>query len=325
MKTNLKAPSSKPPVAPRAAAAAGAAATRPQPTAKPAPAVPAPEFKLVRTRRAFEEVAAQVRALLFDGTLKAGDRMPPERELCQMLGVGRPALREALRSLEASGLLELRKGKTGGAFVTSGDTRVVSGGMSDMLRLGKVSLEEMFEAREWLLSALVRPACRRITPPEIERLRENIDRAEQLHAAGRLEDRIDANFEFHWLVAEASRNQVATAVIRGLMDALRSVIREIGTELPPRYFEHRRALVKAFEKRDEDAAARLTATIVRSSEEIYKRLNQEHVQKEGAVAATAEAPAARQAAAKGPAARRVPVKRAAAKRAAPRSGSARGR
>src|SRR3982751_343053 len=90
------------------------------------------EFRQVQIRRTFEEVAAQVRGMLFDGSLRPGDRLPPERELAVTLGVGRPALREALRALEVGGLLELRKGKTGGAFISSGDHRVVSGGMSDM-------------------------------------------------------------------------------------------------------------------------------------------------------------------------------------------------
>ena len=61
----------------------------------------APEFKVVSTRRTFEEVTDQVRELLLGGSLQPGDRLPAERELSKMLGVGRPALREALRALEA--------------------------------------------------------------------------------------------------------------------------------------------------------------------------------------------------------------------------------
>lgn len=202
-------------------------------------------FRQVQTRRTFEEVTAQVHSLLFDGSLKPGDRMPPERELCLMPGVGRPALRAALRSLEAGGLLELRKGKTGGAFIATGNHRVVSGGMFDMLRLGSVTLEQMFEAREWFLSSLVRPACRRITTEEIARLRQHIADAQVLHSQGRFSERMDCNFEFHALLAEARRNPVAVVVVRGLMDALRSLISEIGSELAPKYFDSRYALRKA--------------------------------------------------------------------------------
>lgn len=237
----------------------------------------AAEFKPVHTRRTFEEVSQQVRELLFGGSLRSGDRLPPERELAAMLGVGRPALREALRALEVSGLIELRKGKSGGAFVTHGNQNVVSGGMSDMLRLRSVSVEDLFEAREWILSSLARPAARRITPQEIEALRLNLGAAEALHELGRFEERIDCNFKFHGMLAEATRNPVAVMVVRGLTDALRSLIHKVGSDLSAHFFTNRKALVKALEARDEEAAARAMARIVKDTESTYKRLAQERL------------------------------------------------
>lgn len=231
-----------------------------------------PEFRQIHTRRTFEEVTAQVREMLFGGSLRPGDRLPPERELALLLGVGRPALREALRALEVSGLIELRKGKSGGAFICSGSQRVVSAGMSDMLRLRSVPIAELFEAREWILSSLVRPACLRITPEEIQALRENIDRAEQFHLQGRFDDRINTNFEFHALLARATRNSVAEMVVRALSDSLRSLIHEVGSDLSPNFFNQRRRLLQAIESRNEAAAADRITEIVKTSEQIYKRL-----------------------------------------------------
>lgn len=233
------------------------------------------QYKLIQTRRTFEEVTSQVRGLLFGGSLKAGDRLPPERELAEKLGVGRPALREALRALEVSGLIELRKGKTGGAFVTGGDPKVVSGNMSDLLRLGNVSIEQLFEFREWILSTLVRPVCRRVTAAEIELLRENVAQAEDLHEQGRFEERIDKNFEFHLMMATYSRNPFAVMIVQGLSDTLRGVIGTVGTELAPNFFNKRRDLIDALAARDEDAASKLMTRIVKSTEQIYKRLAEE--------------------------------------------------
>ena len=230
------------------------------------------EFRRVRTRRTFEEVISQVRELLFRGSLKPGDRLPPERELSTLLGVGRPALREALRALEVSGLIVLRKGKTGGAFIAESTPGVVVGGMSDMLRLGSVSVEELFEAREWFLSALVRPACRRITLPAIRALEENVAGAERLHAEGRFQERIALNFEFYGMLAKATRNPVAMMVVQGLTQTLRSLIDKVGSDLSPNFFGNRRDLLKALAARDEDAAARIMAHIVKSTEQTYKRL-----------------------------------------------------
>lgn len=237
----------------------------------PSPRI-APQFRQVQTRRTFEEVTAQVRELLFGGSLQPGDRLPAERQLAVLLRIGRPALREALRALEVAGLIELRKGKTGGAFITTGNHKVVSGSMTDLLRVGGVSIEELFEAREWILAALVRPACRRITPAELQQLRENVAEAERLHLAGRYEQRIDRNFEFYSILAASTRNAVSVMVVRGLTDALRGLINAVGTGLQSNYWARRRDLIKALEAGDEDAAARKMVAIVKATEATYKRL-----------------------------------------------------
>jgi GntR family transcriptional repressor for pyruvate dehydrogenase complex len=263
-----------------------------------------PGFRQVQTRRTFEEVADQVRGMLFGGTLRPGDRLPPERELAPLLGVGRPALREALRALEVSGLVELRKGKSGGAFISSGSQRVVSSGMADMLRLRSVPVSELFEVREWILSSLVRSACLRISADEIQALRDTVDRAELLHEQGRFEERINTNLEFYALVAGATRNRVAEMVMRGLSDALRSLIHEVGSELYPSFFSQRRQLIHTFELRDAEAAATKMAEIVKATERTYQRLAASRlaVSREDEAVAVAAQPAARGGAAGSPAA-----------------------
>ena len=70
----------------------------------------------VKMPRAFEEIAAQIRGELAAGRLKSGERLPAERDLAVRFGVSRNTLREALRSLENAGLLQFRKGATGGAW-----------------------------------------------------------------------------------------------------------------------------------------------------------------------------------------------------------------
>lgn len=75
------------------------------------------QFRPIRTRRAFEEICERIREQLALGVLKPGDKLPPERDLAQQLGVSRNVLREALRSLEMAGVLRLLKGVKGGAFI----------------------------------------------------------------------------------------------------------------------------------------------------------------------------------------------------------------
>jgi len=243
------------------------------------------DFKLIQTRRTFEEVVAQVRTMLFDGSLKPGDRLPPERELAQVLGVGRPALREALRVLEAKGLVVLRKGKTGGAFVSSGRASLVSDSMSDLLRLGSVSADELFEARQWIQSGFVRAACARATAADLKLLRDNVAEGERLHKAGLAAERIAVNIEFHHLLAQATHNQVAVMVARGLTDALRNLIREVGSDPAPSLFRDRWALVTALEARDEEAAVKAMIKILKTTMVTYQRLAEVRRAKEEAPSA----------------------------------------
>jgi DNA-binding GntR family transcriptional regulator len=102
-----------------------------------------PKFRPIHTRRAFEEICERIREQLDLGVLKPGDKLPPERDLAQQLGVSRNVLREALRSLEMAGVLRLRKGVKGGAFVREGDTGRMNLVMRDMLSLGTISVREL--------------------------------------------------------------------------------------------------------------------------------------------------------------------------------------
>src|SRR5690606_8735266 len=98
----------------------------------------APEvrFEKISSKRSFENVVDQIRALIGSGQLREGDRLPPERELAAQFGVGRNTLREALRALENSGVLTLRKGVNGGAFIHSGGGEAVTKALADLYRMG---------------------------------------------------------------------------------------------------------------------------------------------------------------------------------------------
>src|ERR1700726_2982800 len=117
------------------------------------------KFRPIHTRRAFEEICERIREQLALGVLKPGDKLPPERDLAQQLGVSRNVLREALRSLEMAGVLRLLKGVKGGAFIQEGDTSRMNEVMRDMLSLGTISVRELSEARIHVLDLAVRLAC----------------------------------------------------------------------------------------------------------------------------------------------------------------------
>ena len=158
------------PIASRASVAAAANAPRAAPT-----------FEPIHTRRAFEEICDRIRAQIAAGTLRPGDKLPAERELALQLGVGRNALREALRSLEIAGIVRLQKGAKGGAFIQAGDASRMNEVVRDMLSLGSISVAELTESRVHIQDLVVRLACERATAADLDALAANIDRTERGH------------------------------------------------------------------------------------------------------------------------------------------------
>ena len=102
-----------------------------------------------RTRRArsFDEVLEQLREAILSGRIRPGDRLPGERQLCESFGVGRPTLREALRSLEATGLIEVRPGKGGGSYAVTPSEATVGDALAALVNLRGASLEDLAEFR----------------------------------------------------------------------------------------------------------------------------------------------------------------------------------
>jgi GntR family transcriptional regulator, transcriptional repressor for pyruvate dehydrogenase complex len=212
-------------------------------------------FRRIRTPRAFEEIADQIRKEISDRRLKAGDRLPPERTLAEQFGVSRNTLREALRSLENAGLLRLQKGASGGAFVRHSTGDAIVTGLRDMFHLGAIRPEHLTEARVWIESIAVRAACERATPDDIKALNDNIAAAERAEC-----DKVDfydqaaIHLEFHRIIARATQNPVMEIVMEALIDVMQHFIRAIGQTRNPWVLPSRRRFMKHFAAGDVEAA-----------------------------------------------------------------------
>ena len=101
-------------------------------TRPPAHPPPEPEFTQVQSGRAFEGISSQIRDAMASGALKPGSRLPPERSLSVQFGVSRNTLREALRTLESSGVLQLRRGAHAGAYIKQSSGQGVATALLDM-------------------------------------------------------------------------------------------------------------------------------------------------------------------------------------------------
>ena len=236
---------------------------------------PATSFRRVHVARAFEDIAGQIRGELCEGRLRAGDRLPAERELASQFGVSRNTLREALRSLEIAGLITLRKGAAGGAFVKDSNGEVVVSSLRDMYHLGALTPKQVTEARIWIESAIVRAACERHAARDIAELSANIAAAEQAIRQKDFYARADTHLEFHRILAKATRNPIMQIVMEALIGVMRQFIHKIGPQWDTDYvLASRRRFMRHLGGRDAEAA-------VEEMERHLKRVNRNYLARLG--------------------------------------------
>lgn len=116
-------------------------------------------FSPVVGNRPADEIIAQIRVKLSAQELKAGDRLPSERELSEQFAVSRNSVRQALRTLAELGLLDIRKGASGGAFIHEGGGGAVAIRLQDLYTLGTIRPEDLTEVRLLLSVEVARLAC----------------------------------------------------------------------------------------------------------------------------------------------------------------------
>ncbi|MEU3270881.1 FadR/GntR family transcriptional regulator [Saccharomonospora sp. NPDC006951] len=213
-----------------------------------------PAFQPARPRRAFDEIIAQVRGMVRSGELRPGDRLPAERALAEQFAVSRNTVREALRMLEISGLVQLRRGAAGGAFIAKADPGKVATTMTDMLELSQFSMTDLTEARTWLESLVVRVACERMTDEVMGKLTANVAEAAALSAAGDWERKAVVHVQFHNILAEATGNPVMVAMIDALMQVMRKIVLTLGPSEGDVVLRSQRKVIKHLKARDADAA-----------------------------------------------------------------------
>jgi DNA-binding FadR family transcriptional regulator len=178
-----------------------------------------------KVKLTFQAIAEELGATIYRGELSPGDKLPAERELSERFSVSRLVVREALRSLEQEGLICVRRGRGGGIFVASPNTRPVQDSLVAMLRTGQITMENLAEARSIYEPEVARLAALRATEEELEKIAEVIHRQE---AAARTGDHQEEfNLAFHRLVAEATKNPVLVTAMNSIVHIVLDEIREL--------------------------------------------------------------------------------------------------
>ncbi|GEC03232.1 GntR family transcriptional regulator [Streptomyces spinoverrucosus] len=221
---------------------------------------PAPEglFKAVSSSRVSQLIVDQIRLLLKEERLQPGDRLPSERELCVQFGVSRVTVREALRSLEASGLVEIRVGARGGAFVTAPSSRRVGEGLADLLSLSPLTATEVTEARLVFELGIVPLIVERATDEDLDDLRALCDEHAEAVKQGTYDMEMSA--DFHTRVAACTHNAAIEMLVQSFHGPLLMSLREaqsVEPQMGQRGSKEHREFVEAVAARDVEAASEI--------------------------------------------------------------------
>jgi len=174
-----------------------------------------------------DRAAEQLLDMVVSGGLSPGDRLPPERELVQRLGVSRTVVREALNLLEARGIVSIEHGR--GAVMRGGSASAVRDALGFLLRVRGETLGELVEMRQVLEVEISGFAAKRADAEDVAAMRAQLDRMRALIDTP--EGYVHADVEFHALLAQAARNEVVLTMLEPVVDLLRAS-REVSASRP---------------------------------------------------------------------------------------------
>ncbi len=213
----------------------------------------------VTRQRLYEQVLAQLREHVAAAGLRAGDRLPPERELAERLGVSRNSIKQAIVVLEVQGLVDIRHG--GGTYL-----------LKDTLNAEPVAalverrkrLPDVLDAREALETKLAELAAVRRTDADLASIDKALDAMAEQVAAGQLGE--DGDRQFHEAVTAAAHSELLAEFMREIAPQVAESRHESLQEAnrPPRSLAQHRKIADAIRVRDPGAAVRAMRSHVRT-------------------------------------------------------------
>lgn len=212
--------------------------------------------KSLNTARLYEQIVEQLETLIVEGHLTPGDRLPAERELSEQFEVSRTVIREAVKSLQEKGLVEIRPGV--GTFVQHGMNKILRQSLGRLTQIDQKSgLANLMQVREILEPEIAAIAAEKATSEDIDAMQIAIKRMND--AMDDMEDYIAADHEFHLALARATHNDLIVSLIDSIVDSLGEQRRQIfsyADEGPKNGQIHHIRIFQAVKKADRELSRR---------------------------------------------------------------------
>ena len=221
-----------------------------------------PSFQKAKKSRIFQDVVEQIQEAILSGILTEGDRLPPERELCETFNISRGALREALRVLEHKGLLEIKLGTGGGAVIRSAGVEQFTETLALLIRFGKISVIDIGEFRVGVEGQIASLAAEKSSEKDIVILEKLIQKLKKFKDIGipAWEDFLEIDKKLHMEIARISGNALYKYVDDVVHDNIQKYFDkylEVTNSSIGGIYSDLEQLVQAIKKKDSNLAAKL--------------------------------------------------------------------
>ncbi|OIU68750.1 FadR/GntR family transcriptional regulator [Rossellomorea aquimaris] len=227
-------------------------------------------YKRIKPRKIYEEVAEALIDMIKSGQLKSGDKLESVQQLAENFQVGRSAVREALSALRAMGLVEMHQGE--GTYVREFDSKMLSLPVYIAVLMKKDDVKNLLEVRRILEVGAVQAAADRRTDGQLAEIKEALD---QMETANDQELGEEADFRFHMAIAKASQNELLIGLMNNVSEMMVTTMRETRrlwlysekSTLDRLWKEHQQ-IYQAIEAKDGTEAQKLMLNHLQSVEEV---------------------------------------------------------
>src|SRR5690606_30929830 len=215
------------------------------------------EYKKIKTKKIYEEVADALQDEIRSGALKPGTKLESVQQLAESFQVGRSAIREALTALKAMGLIEMRQGE--GTYVKEFQAEDLTFSLATAMLMDQQDVMDLLEVRKIIETGAAATAAEKHTPDDMKKIEEALNGMKE--AVGNKELGEASDLQFHLAIAEATQNQMLTNLLLNVSDLMQETMKETRRitlfseeKTTERLYNEHLAIYEAIVARDEVAA-----------------------------------------------------------------------
>ena len=227
-------------------------------------------FRPLEKKRYSEQVADLIQDKILGDNLEIGTSFPSEKDLAHEFQVSRSVIREALRILEVSGLVTIKKGPTGGIFVADVYHKPITNSINNLITSGRVTIDHLFDVRLLIEPHIAKEAALHAKDEDIKRLQELFEDVSQ-----HLDDPLHLkknNLKFHLLLAKASGNPVLSLLLESVFELLVKLTLDfLDLSLERHFFQAHQEIFHVIEQKNPEETKRLIKEDILDTKEKIER------------------------------------------------------